>query len=89
MLDAYARNLYAQGFVYNVSRDFVRQCDTPLLVLPGNDQSHPYEIAEEIAKLAPGAEFMPDWKEEGRREAAFARIKDFLNSHTPVETAAR
>jgi hypothetical protein len=26
VLDAYARNLYAQNFVYNVSRDFVRQC---------------------------------------------------------------
>ena len=86
VLDAYARNLYAQSFVYNVSRDFVRQCQTPLLVLPGNDQAHPYEIAEEIAQLAPAAEFIADWKEGPGRQAAFHRVRDFLRAHTPTGT---
>lgn len=87
VLDAYASNLYAQSFAYNVSRDFVRQCQTPLLVLPGNDQAHPYEIAEEIATLAPDAEFIADWKEDSRRQAAFQRVRDFLRAHTPAATA--
>jgi pimeloyl-ACP methyl ester carboxylesterase len=84
VLDAYAANLYAHDFVYNVSRDFVRSCETPLLVLPGDDAAHPHEIAEEIARLAPNAELIPDWKEGAAREAALARVREFLQSHTPA-----
>ena len=83
VLNAYARNLYARDFVYNVSRDFVRQCDTPLLVLPGNDQAHPYEIAEKIVQLAPNAEFIAEWKDEPARGAAMQRVREFLRAKTP------
>ena len=82
VLDAYATNLYAQNFVYSVSRDFVRRCETPLLVLPGDDQAHPYKIAEEVAQLAPNAEFIADWKEGTAREAAVGRIREFLRSQS-------
>ena len=85
VLDAYARNLYAQNFVYNVSRDFVRQCETPLLVLPGNDASHPHEIAEEIAQLAPNAEFIDPWKEPEAWRQTRPRVVDFLRQHAPAE----
>jgi pimeloyl-ACP methyl ester carboxylesterase len=88
VLEGYARNLYAADFVYCVSRDFVRGCQTPLLVLPGNDKAHPYEIAEEIARLAPNVEFIADWKEEAARDAAFARVRAFLASHTPTGSKA-
>jgi pimeloyl-ACP methyl ester carboxylesterase len=84
VLEAYARNLYAQGFAYAVSRDFVRHCETPLLVLPGNDQAHPYEIADEIARLAPNAEFIADWKEPEAWEGVRPRVLEFLRSHTPT-----
>ncbi len=77
-LDGYQNNLYAADFVYAVSRDFVRSCQTPFLVLPGNDRAHPYEIAEEIARLAPNAEFIADWKEAAAQEAAFKRVREFL-----------
>jgi pimeloyl-ACP methyl ester carboxylesterase len=88
VLDAYAGNLYAQNFVYNVSRDFVRQCQTPLLVLPGNDQAHPYEIADEIAHLAPNVEFIADWKEPAVRPSAMSRVVEFLRSHTPADASS-
>jgi hypothetical protein len=78
------QNLYGPMFVYSVSRDFVRSCDKPLLVLPGNDQSHPYEIAQEVAELAPNAEFIADWKQGAAKDAAFARVRTFLAQHTPV-----
>ena len=84
VLDAYAANLYAQDFVYNVSRDFVRQVQTPLLILPGNDQAHPREIAEEIDRLAPNSEFIDNWKEEAARSATVRRIIEFLRSQTPA-----
>jgi pimeloyl-ACP methyl ester carboxylesterase len=44
VLKAYEANLYSTSFVFSVSKDFVRSCDTPLLVLPGNDENHPYEV---------------------------------------------
>jgi pimeloyl-ACP methyl ester carboxylesterase len=84
VLDGYQHNLYAADFVYAVSRDFVVSCATPCLVLPGNDQSHPYEIAEEIAGLAPNAEFIADWKEGAAQQAAFKRVREFLSAHTPA-----
>ncbi len=48
VLDAFYRNLYAPGFVYCVDRDFVPTVRTPCLVLAGNDEAHPYAIAEEL-----------------------------------------
>jgi pimeloyl-ACP methyl ester carboxylesterase len=87
VLKAYQENLYDPLFVYSVSRDFVRSCDKPLLVLPGNDQAHPYEIARELADLAPNAEFVPEWREGPAAEAAFKRVREFLRSHTPVGAA--
>jgi hypothetical protein len=43
-------------FVFTVSRDFVRQCQTPVLILPGDIPAHPYAVAMEAAMLAPKAE---------------------------------
>lgn len=83
-LNGYQNNLYAADFVYAVSRDFVRTCETPFLILPGNDRAHPYEIAEEIARLAPNAEFIADWKEQSTTEAAFKRVREFLLAHVPA-----
>jgi len=77
-------NLYRETFVYTVSRDFVRSCDTPLLILPGNDKAHPLEIAEQIHQLARNAEFIADWREGAAKEAAFGRVREFLHSNTPV-----
>jgi pimeloyl-ACP methyl ester carboxylesterase len=77
-------NLYGPLFVYSVTRDFVRSCTTPMIVLPGNDLAHPFEIAKELAELAPNAEFIPEWKEGAARESAFARVREFLRANRPV-----
>ena len=63
MLDAFYQNLYGPGFVYSVDRAFVSSCQTPCLVLAGNDEAHPLPISEELAKLLPNAEFIREWKE--------------------------
>ena len=42
-------------FVFTVTRDFVRGCQTPLLVLPDDIPAHPYAVAMESARLAPNA----------------------------------
>ena len=42
-------------FVFTVSRDFVRGCQTPVLILPDDIPAHPYAVAMESAMLAPNA----------------------------------
>jgi pimeloyl-ACP methyl ester carboxylesterase len=84
VLDAFYKNLYASGFAYCVDRAFVSSCQTPCLVLAGNDAAHPYAIAEEMAQLLPNAEFIAEWKEGAALAAATSRIKAFLAEHTPV-----
>jgi pimeloyl-ACP methyl ester carboxylesterase len=84
VIDAYHDNLYGPGFAYSVTRDFVRSCQTPCLVLAGNDEAHPFAIADEIARLLPNAEFIPEWKQGEPLAAATARMKQFLSDHTPV-----
>jgi pimeloyl-ACP methyl ester carboxylesterase len=84
VLDAFYRNLYEPGFVYCVDRAFVSACRTPCLVLAGNDAAHPYAIADELARLLPVAEFVPEWKEGAALDTARTRIRSFLAAHTPA-----
>src|SRR6058998_3753555 len=82
VLDAFYQNLYGPGFVYSVDRAFVSSFRTPCLVLAGNDEAHPFPISEEVAKLLPNAEFIPEWKTGAALESAKPRIKAFLSKHT-------
>ena len=51
-------------FVFTVSRDFVRGCETPVLILPDDVPGHPYAVAMESALLAPNAQVsIFPWKE--------------------------
>ena len=84
MLDAFYRNLYASGFVYCVDRAFVSTVRTPCLVLAGNDEAHPYPIAEELSKLLPNCEFIPEWKTGDALTAASEAVMAFLAKHTPA-----
>ncbi len=84
VLEAFYQNLYGPGFVYSVDRAFVSSCQTPCMVLAGNDAAHPLPISEELAKLLPHAEFIREWKEGAPLAAAKTRMKQFLAEHTPV-----
>ena len=70
VIEAFYQNLYGPGFVYSVDRTFVSGCQTPCLVLAGNDAAHPLPISEEVAKLLPHAEFIQEWKEGAPLAAA-------------------
>jgi pimeloyl-ACP methyl ester carboxylesterase len=83
VLDAFYQNLYGPGFVYSVDRAFVSTCATPCLVLAGNDEAHPFPISEELAKLLPKCEFIPEWKTGAALTSARARVKEFLSKYTP------
>ena len=44
--------LEPQELFDTVTRDFVRQCQTPVLILPDDIPAHPYAVAMEAAMLA-------------------------------------
>jgi pimeloyl-ACP methyl ester carboxylesterase len=75
-------------FVFTVSRDFVRKCQTPVLILPDDIPAHPYAVAMEAAMLAPKAEVsMFPWKEPKERiPLAVRQIRSFLRAHRPAST---
>jgi pimeloyl-ACP methyl ester carboxylesterase len=88
MVDKFLTKMYRTNpdFVFTVTRDFVRQCKTPILVLPDDIPAHPYAVAMETALLAPNAEvsFFP-WKEPKERvPLAVRQIRSFLRAHRPV-----
>ena len=73
-------------FTFTVTRDFVRSCQNPVLILPDDVPAHPYAVAMECAMLAPKAEVsMFPWKEPKERIPLVVRqIHSFLRAHRPV-----
>jgi pimeloyl-ACP methyl ester carboxylesterase len=73
-------------FVFTVSRDFVRSCQTPVLVLPDDVPAHPYAVAMETVMLAPQSEVsIYPWKEPPERiPIAVRQIRSFLRAHRPA-----
>ena len=88
MVDKFLTKMYRTNadFVYTVTRDFVRNCQTPVLILPDDVPAHPYEVAMEAAMLAPKAEVsLFPWKEPKERiPLAVRQIRSFLRAHRPV-----
>jgi pimeloyl-ACP methyl ester carboxylesterase len=70
-------------FVFTVTRDFVRSCQTPILVLPDDIPQHPYAVAMETVMLAPRSEVsLFPWKEPKERvPVAVRQIRSFLRAH--------
>ena len=89
-VDKFLTRMYRTNadFVFTVTRDFVRGCQTPVLILPDDIPSHPYAVAMEAAMLAPKAEVsMFPWKEPKERiPLAVRQIRSFLRAHKPVSS---
>jgi pimeloyl-ACP methyl ester carboxylesterase len=90
-VDKFVTKMYRTDpdFVFTVSRDFVRNCRTPVLILPDDIPQHPYAVAMESAMLAPNSEVsMFPWKEPKERiPLAVRQIRSFLRAHRPAERA--
>jgi pimeloyl-ACP methyl ester carboxylesterase len=73
-------------FLFTVTRDFMRSCQNPILVLPDDVPAHPYAVAMECAMLAPKAEVsIFPWKEPKERiPLAVRQIHSFLKAHWPA-----
>ena len=88
MIEAFLTNMYTKraDFVFTVTRDFVRTCRTPILVLPDDVPAHPFAVAMESARLAPNAQVsLYPWKEPKEHiPLAVRHIRTFLKAHRPM-----
>ena len=88
MVNRFLTKMYRTNpdFVFTVTRDFVRNCQTPVLILPDDIPAHPYAVAMEAAMLAPKAEVsIFPWKEPKERiPLAIRQIRSFLRAHRPA-----
>src|SRR5579864_7412855 len=84
-------NMYRKNadFVFTVSRDVVRQCKTPVLILPDDVPAHPYAVAIESAHLASNAQVsLYPWKANPEQiQLALRHIGTFLRANRPAAAA--
>jgi pimeloyl-ACP methyl ester carboxylesterase len=91
MVHDFLTNMYTKraDFVFTVTRDFVRSCQTPILVLPDDVPAHPYAVAMESVRLSPKAEVsIYPWKDpKDLIPQAVQHVREFLRKHRPVAAA--
>jgi pimeloyl-ACP methyl ester carboxylesterase len=80
--ESFRSNMYGGDLDFNVGREFVKNCPTPMLVLMGSDAYHPEVTSREIAELAPQATLVENWKSPEDRTAL--KVIDFLKAHSPA-----
>jgi pimeloyl-ACP methyl ester carboxylesterase len=84
-VEAFLTKMYREraDFVFTVSRDFVRTCKTPVLIMPDDVPAHPFAVAMESAMLAPNAQVsLYPWKEPKERvPLAVRHVRMFLDAH--------
>ena len=92
-IDKYFHSLWREqpDFLYSVSRDFMRSCHTPILVLPDDTPSHPLQTSIDVARLAPNSDITVfPWREpEELRQRMIGKVRSFLKSHVPMRAAAQ
>ena len=90
---AFLENMYRKNadFVFTVTRDFVKSCRTPILVLPDDVAAHPYAVAIETVHLAPNAQVsLYPWKANPEQiTIALRHVGTFLKANTAAATARR
>jgi pimeloyl-ACP methyl ester carboxylesterase len=88
---AFLENMYRKNadFVFTVTRDFVKSCRTPILVLPDDVAAHPYAVAIESAHLAPNAQVsLYPWKANPEQiQLALRHVGTFLKASRPAAAA--
>jgi pimeloyl-ACP methyl ester carboxylesterase len=91
MVGDFLNNMYTKraDFVFTVSRDFVRDCQTPILVLPDDVAAHPYAVAMETVHLAPNAQVsLYPWKANPEQTViALRHVRTFLKANAPAKAA--
>lgn len=86
MIERFLLSMYGGAradFVFSASRDVVRSCQSPVLVMPDDTAAHPFVIAMESAMLAPKSEVsMYPWKDtKDKIPLAVRQVRTFMRAH--------
>src|SRR5687768_10415388 len=88
MADQFLTRMFRNNpdFVFTVTRDFVKSCQTPVLVLPDDSAGHSLPVAIESAMLAPKGQLsMYPWKDTPAKiPLAVRHVRSFLLSNRPA-----
>jgi len=88
MTDQFLNRMFRNkpDFVFTVTRDFVKSCQTPVLVLPDDTAGHSLTVAIESAMLAPKGQLsMYPWKDTPEKiPLAVRHVRSFLLSNRPT-----
>ncbi len=87
LLPGFRQRMFGGDFIFSVSRDFVRACSIPMLLMPGDDAVHPAPTSADLA-CAPDVQVLAPWKGTALRESAMRRVRDFLVSNEPASAGA-
>lgn len=82
VLQQFRSNMYDKDFLFSVDAAAVQACQSPLLVLLGNDLYHPESTSRAIMDLAPNATLIEDWKSEDKVAATAGAVTAFLERHS-------
>ena len=92
MIHDFLTSMYTNraDFVFTVTRDFVRNLQTPILIAPEDVPAHPYAVAMEVANLAPNSEVtIYPWKDSQEHiDEVVAHTRRFLKTHEPAVATA-
>ena len=92
MIHDFLTSMYTNraDFVFTVTRDFVRNLQTPILIAPEDVPAHPYAVAMEVANLAPNSEVtIYPWKDSQEHiDEVVAHTRRFLKAHEPAIATA-
>ena len=85
MADRFLNKMFRDkpDFLFTVTRDFVKSCQTPVLVLPDDTPAHSLSVAIESPMLAPKGQLsMYPWKDTPEKIPLVVRhVRSFLLSH--------
>lgn len=92
MIHDFLTSMYTNraDFVFTVTRDFVRNLQTPILIAPEDVPAHPYAVAMEVADLAPNSEVtIYPWKDTQEHiDEVVLHTRRFLKAHQPSVSTA-
>ena len=84
-IEKYRHNLYRANpdFLYSVSRDLIRNCQTLMFLLPDDTPSHPHQTSVDVASLAPNPEVtvFPWTSPLDLKERMVNRVRRFIQTH--------
>ncbi len=88
-IENYLHDLYdgkRGDFLHSVTRDFMKTCKQPILVLPDDVPSHPLQTSIDVASLAPNAEItVYPWKEPAElKQRTINRVRRFFQENRPA-----